>query len=103
MRLRGPRNFALLQLVLLSFFASSFLKAQSLTSGDVEFFARIQPTGGRLEPVRSLPFYLLRKSLSDIRNEAEKTEPPTDLNTFLDGLKLSPELKDWMKKNRTVS
>src|SRR4051812_34406180 len=104
MRIRALAGFfAFLQLLLLSTVNVPGLQAQDRHSGDVEFFARIQPTGGRLEPVRSLPFYLLRKSLSDIRNEAEKTEPPADLNTFVDGLKLSPELKDWMKKNRTVA
>jgi hypothetical protein len=94
--------FAFLQLLLLSSVNVPGLRAQDLRSGDVEFLARIQPNGGRLEPVRSLPFYLLRKSLSDIRLEAEQSEPPADLDSFVDGLQLSPELKTWMKKNRTV-
>lgn len=79
------------------------LSAQAPASGSVDFQARIQPSGGRLEPVRSLPFYLLRKSVADIRKEAEQAEPPVDLDGFIDGLSVSPELKAWMKKNHTVA
>jgi hypothetical protein len=79
------------------------LRAQAPASGTVEFQARIQPVGGRPEPVRSLPFYLIRKSVADIRKEAEQTEPPTDLESFIDELSISPELKAWMKKNHTVA
>jgi hypothetical protein len=79
------------------------LRAQAPASGSVEFQARIQPTGGRLEPVRSLPFYLLRKSVADIRKEVEQSEPPTDLDGFIDSLNASPELKAWMRENHTVA
>lgn len=79
------------------------LRAQAPSVGSVEFQARIQPVGGRLEPVRSLSFYLLRKSVADIRKEAEQAEPPTDLDGFIDGLSVSDELKKWMKKNHTVA
>jgi hypothetical protein len=79
------------------------LLAQAPAAGSVEFQARIQPAGGRPEPVRALPFYLLRKSVADIRKEAEQAEPPTDLNEFIDSLQLSPQLKVWMKKHHTVS
>jgi hypothetical protein len=79
------------------------LRAQAPASGSVEFQARIQPTGGRLEPVRSLPFYLLRQSVADIRAEAEQAEPPADLDDFVDSLSVSAELQAWMKKHRTVA
>jgi hypothetical protein len=79
------------------------LPAQAPPSGTIEFQARIQPTGGRPEPVRGLPFYLLRKSVADIRQEAEQAEPPADLDGFIESLSLSPELKEWMKKNHTVA
>jgi hypothetical protein len=78
-------------------------RAQAPAAGSIEFQARIQPTGGRMEPVRSLPFYLLRKSVADIRKEAEQAEPPADLDAFVDGLKVSAELKSWMKKHHTVA
>ena len=72
------------------------------TAGSVEFTAQVAPTDGRPEPVRQLTFYLLRKSLDDIRQEALQLEPPPDLDAFVDSLTVSPKLKDWMKKNHTV-
>jgi len=69
----------------------------------VEFSARLTPTSGLEEPVRGFPFYLLRKSFEDIRAEAEAAEPKPDLDAFVDHLDLSPQLKAWMKKRRTVS
>jgi len=84
-------------------YVAAGLRAQAPASGAVEFQARIQPVGGRLEPVRSLPFYLLRKSVADIRKEAERTEPPAELDSFIDELGVSPELKAWLKKNHTVA
>jgi hypothetical protein len=92
-----------LSLAIAGFAGAPGLRAQSVATGSVEFQARIQPVGGRAEPVRSLSFYLLRKSAADIRKEAEQTEPPVDLNGFIDSLSVSPELKAWMKKNNTVS
>src|SRR5258708_3816865 len=63
------------------------------TTGSIEFSARVAPTGGRPEPVRQLTFYLLRKSLDDVRAEAAQLEPDPDLEDFIDSLKVSPELK----------
>ena len=79
------------------------LGAQTPASGSIEFQARIQPAGGRLEPVRSIPFYLLRKSLADIRTEAQQVEPPTDFDEFIESLGVSAELKAWMRKYNTVA
>jgi hypothetical protein len=68
----------------------------------VDFSAQVAATDGRPEPVRQLTFYLLRKSIDDIRQEALQLEPPPDLDQFIDSLTVSPKLKDWMKKNHTV-
>jgi hypothetical protein len=76
------------------------LAAQS--TGRIEFTARVAPTGGRPEPVRQLTFYLLRKSLEDIRAEAMQLAPAPDLENFIDALSVSPELKAWMKKHHSV-
>jgi hypothetical protein len=92
-----------LALMGLSLAPASGLLAQSSASGALEFEARVQPSGGRLEPARSLSFYLLRKSVVDIEKEAEAAEPPADLPAFIDSLSVSPELKAWMKKNDTIS
>jgi hypothetical protein len=84
----------------LTFLLPAHLTAQS--TGRVEFLARVAPTGGQPEPVRQLSFYLMRKSLQDIRAEALQSAPAPDLDKFVDGLEASPELKAWMKKHRSV-
>jgi hypothetical protein len=76
------------------------LAAQS--TGRIEFTARVAPTGGRPEPVRQMTFYLLRKSLDDIRAESLQLAPVPDLENFIDSLSVSPELKTWMKKHHSV-
>jgi len=80
--------------------APGWLAAQS--TGSIEFTAQVAPTDGRPEPVRQLTFYLLRKSLDDIRQEALQLEPPPDLDKFIDSLTVSSKMKAWMKKNHTV-
>jgi hypothetical protein len=72
------------------------------TKGRIEFDAHVAPTGGRPEPVRQMTFYLLSKSMDEVRSEALQLEPPPDFDKFVDGLKESPELKTWMKKHRSV-
>ncbi len=72
-------------------------------TGSIEFVARVTPSGGVAEPVRGLPFYLLTKSFQDIRAEADLSEPKPDLESFVDKLNVSPELKAWMKHNHSVS
>ena len=72
------------------------------STGGIEFTAQVTPTDGRPEPVRQLTFYLLRKSLDDVRQEAMQLEPAPNLDKFADGLIVSPKLKTWMKKNHTV-
>jgi hypothetical protein len=76
------------------------IPAQS--TGSVEFSAQVAPTGGRPEPVRQLTFYLLRKSLDEVRTEAAQLEPAPDLDKFVDALTVSPALKSWMKKHHSV-
>jgi hypothetical protein len=76
--------------------------AQASGSGSIEFVARVTPSGGHSEPVRGLEFYLLSKSLADIRAETEKADPAPDMEHFIDTLELSPELKAWMKKHHSV-
>jgi len=71
--------------------------------GRLEFSARVTPASGRPEPARELTIFLLNRSFADIEREAaEKTARP-DLGAFVDQLHFSPELKEWMKKNHTVT
>ncbi len=72
------------------------------STGRIEFTARVSPTGGQPEPVRQMTFYLLRKSVADIRAEALQWGPGTGLDKFIDGLSVTPELKAWMTKHHSV-
>src|SRR5437016_2868105 len=76
--------------------------AQAPTNGTIEFTANVRPAGGRPEPVRGVSFYLLRKSMAEIGKEAAQSEQSIDMDHFIDGLEVSPLLKAWMKKHRTV-
>ncbi len=72
--------------------------AQSATgSGTLQLSARITPTAARPEPVRQFTFYVLTKSYADVAEEVSASDqlPPRD--EFIDGLKVSPELKEWLK------
>jgi hypothetical protein len=88
------------------FLASSVIllpaRVAAQSTGSVDFVALVSPTGGQPEPVRQLTFYLLRKSVEDIRKEALQQAPAMDLDKFIDGLAVSPELKTWMKKHHSV-
>jgi hypothetical protein len=72
------------------------------SAGRIEFVASVAPTGGQPEPVRQMTFYLLRKSLDEIRVEAGQFAPGMDLDHFIDGLSASPELKAWMHRHQSV-
>ena len=91
--------FALLALVLPALRAAA---PQAAVAGTVEFAATATPSGGRAEPVMRLSVSLLRKSFEDIHKEAEQSEAKPDLDKFIDALKVSKELKEWMKRTRSV-
>ena len=65
--------------------------------GVLEFVARITPTAARPEPVRQFTFYLLTKSYVEIVKEVEEKDPVPPRDEFIDGLKISPELRTWLK------
>jgi hypothetical protein len=70
--------------------------AQSAT-GSLELAARITPTAARPEPVRQFTFYVLTKSYAEIVKEVEAQNAVPSRDKFIEGLKLSPELKEWLK------
>jgi len=76
--------------------------AQPGTTGNIEFTAYARPSEGQPESVRGMHFYLLSKSLSDIRKEVENAGGVVDLDHFISQLSISAELKEWMKKRRRV-
>jgi hypothetical protein len=79
------------------------LRAQTApTTGTLEFSARITPTAARPEPVRQFTFYILTKSYSEIVKEVEAKDPVPPRDEFIDGLKVSPELRTWLKGHETL-
>jgi hypothetical protein len=96
MRKMSPFFFAWF---LCAVFTSNVARAQN-TFGSLDFAARITPTAARPEPVRQFTFYVLTKSYAEIvKNvEAENVVPSRD--KFIEDLKLSPELKEWLKTHQ---
>ncbi|MFZ0523053.1 MAG: hypothetical protein WAL95_18635 [Candidatus Acidiferrales bacterium] len=80
-----------------------FATRAAAQNGSLQFLARITPSGGIDEPVRSFPFYLLSKSYADIQKEAAVMSPGANMNAFIDSLDVSKELKAWMKTNQWVN
>lgn len=88
---------AVLAVSLGSLFLAANSSAQSTETGSLQFTARITPTAARPEPVRQFTFYILSKSYASVSQEVEAGDvvPPRD--EFIDGLKVSPEMKEWLK------
>lgn len=92
------RNFFAVLLMVGGALCANLVAAQSET-GSLQVTAQVSPTGGRPEPVRQFPLCLLTKSYEDIVKEMEAAEPLPSKEQFIDKLKVSVELKDWMKKH----
>jgi len=75
--------------------------AQSAT-GSLDFVARITPTAARPEPVRQFTFYMLTKSYAEIVKEVEEENVVPPREKFIEGLKVSPELKEWLKAHEIL-
>ncbi|HEV8074802.1 MAG TPA: hypothetical protein VGP66_03095 [Candidatus Acidoferrum sp.] len=94
------------RLSLLVFFCSVFTLCQASfgqgATGTLDVTARISPTGAHPEPVRQFTFYILTKSYGDILKEAGEQFPLPDREDFINNLKISPELKAWMKQHAVI-
>jgi hypothetical protein len=88
-------------LVSCAFLFAGSVAAQTST-GALEFTARITPTAARPEPVRQFTFYILTKSYGEIVKEVEEKDPVPPRDEFIDGLKISPELRTWLKAHDTL-
>jgi hypothetical protein len=77
--------------------AGDSLAQTAANTGSLQLTARITPTAARPEPVRQFTFYILSKSYASVSEEVEAADvvPPRD--KFIDDLKVSPELKEWLK------
>lgn len=97
-RMRKTAYFAFLAA---SFAWVSAASAQTAT-GSLEFSARITPTAARPEPVRQFTLYILTKSYTAIIKDVEEKDPPPARDGFIDSLKVSPELRSWLKGHDTL-
>jgi hypothetical protein len=91
---RAPAFF--LAVLLCAVCVTRAASAQNM-NGALDFMARITPTAARPEPVRQFTFYVLTKSYADVAKEVEAQDLPPSREKFIDDLKVSPELKEWLK------
>lgn len=97
------RKTAIVALILLfpAILLARFAPAQTAT-GSLDFTARITATAARPEPVRQFTFYILTKSYADIVKDAEDKDPVPPRDAFIDSLKVSAELRTWLKNHDTL-
>ena len=81
--------------------ASSFAQTVAGTGG-LQLTAKITPTAARPEPVRQFTFYILSKSYADVAQEVEAGDLIPSREKFIDDLKVSPELKEWLKAHEIL-
>ncbi len=91
------REAVLLAFVCFSFLAGGLRAQMGGATGNLEFAARITPTAARAEPVRQFTFFLLTKSYADIAKEVEADDKLPSREQFIEDLKVSPELREWLK------
>jgi hypothetical protein len=76
--------------------------AAQKSNGALDLTARITPTGARPEPVRQFTFYVLTKSFADITTEVEQQDKLPSRDEFIERLKVSRQLKDWLKAHEVM-
>jgi hypothetical protein len=91
------RNTLLAAAILLGSLIAGGTASAQAGNGALDLVARITPTAARPEPVRQFTFYLLTKSYEDITKDVEANDAPPDRDKFISGLKVSDELKKWLK------
>ncbi|HXM93492.1 MAG TPA: hypothetical protein VOA64_04440 [Candidatus Dormibacteraeota bacterium] len=72
------------------------------STGRLQFTAKITPTAARPEPVRQFTFYILTKSYADVSKEVEAGDAIPSRDQFIDDLKVSAELKKWLKAHEIM-
>jgi hypothetical protein len=93
--MRKASWFLLAPLLCCLYFAPQSLAQDA--NGSLDLTAHASPTAARPEPVRQVTLYVLTKSYTDIMKDVETEEAPPSREKFIDGLKVSPELKEWLR------
>jgi hypothetical protein len=96
-------RMAVLAVLLGSLLISISACAQTATgTGGLQLTAKITPTAARPEPVRQFTFYVLSKSYAAVAKEVEADDAMPSRDKFIDDLKVSPELKEWLKAHEIL-
>ena len=95
--MRILRDLSLGSILVLSLGAGVASAQSAAGTGALEFAAYVSPTAAKPEPVRDFTFYVLTKSYEDIKHEIVEANGAPDREKFIVGLKLSPELREWLK------
>jgi hypothetical protein len=100
-------RMAMLAVLTGSLLGSLVLSASSLAqtaagTGGLQLTAKVTPTAARPEPVRQFTFYILSKSYADVAQEVEAGDAIPSHDKFIDDLKVSPELKEWLKAHEIL-
>ena len=98
-----PLKGSVLVAVILVSLPSPAAAQSTAAPATLEFTVQATPSGGRPEKVMLHPFYLLRASVEEIEDAARAQFTPPELNAFIDELKVSPELQEWMKRSQIVA
>ncbi len=96
------RHFLRIVLAFGAFAVLSASYAAQSPTGAIDVSAHITPTGSQPDPVRQFPFYVLTKSYADITKEVEGQDVLPTRDKFIDSLKVSPELKTWLKAHEIL-
>jgi hypothetical protein len=93
------KAFGFFLTLVLCFLCTARVALAQDAQGALDFMARITPTAARPEPVRQFTFYVLTKSYAEISQEVETQDAMPSREKFINDLKLSPELKDWLRSH----
>ncbi len=96
------RTRMFLPVVLCALFSFAPKACSQSATGTLQVSARIAPTGGRPEPVRQFTFYILTMSYEEIQKQVAAEFPMVDREQFIADLKITPQLKAWMKKHDVI-
>src|SRR5262245_33120282 len=95
--MRKLRKIALSSILASALVAGTASAQAAPGTGSLEFAAYVSPTAAKPEPVRDFTFYVLTRSFEEIKHEVEESNGAPDREKFIVQLKLSAELREWLK------
>lgn len=83
-------------------FLATAARNYAQSAGSLDISAQVTPTAAKPEPVRSFTFYVLTRSYGDIVKELTELDAPPPRDKFIDELKISPEMREWLHKHEVM-